>query len=85
MSSIIFIDQNIPNVETLDNIVVEPTIEPELSLYIEPQIFSFNSFIPQLPITNNIIPIINRNMIRNLSIDKFIEEKVARPSCYDQQ
>lgn len=58
MSSIIFIDQNIPNVETLDNIVVEPvepTIEPELSLYIEPQIFSFNSFIPQLPITNNIL------------------------------
>jgi len=34
---------------------INPIVEPELSLYIEPQIFSFNSFIPQIPITNNII------------------------------
>jgi uncharacterized protein YjdB len=36
-------------------IYINPIVEPELSLYIEPQIFSFNSFIPQIPITNNII------------------------------
>jgi hypothetical protein len=34
---------------------INPIVEPELLLYIEPQIFSFNSFIPQIPITNNII------------------------------
>jgi uncharacterized protein YjdB len=64
-------------VETVDEIMIENIVEivdetpvkicPTLSsMYIEPQLFSFNSFIPQIPITND------NNIITYYSSDESI-------------